>query len=319
MFKPENLLRLPPPPLTRQHVLRSFIASLVGPVEGERQYGNGRNTQFSGRSWRMGAIQVFLKAFVLLILALFLILGCDKSTGPSTKGTIRIYMTDAPTSFEAVVIVVQSVEIHKAGYDDASGWVTVDSRTRSFDLLRLRNGASAVLGEATLDAGHYTQVRLLLGDGNYVTISGVNAQLTVPSSIQTGIKLNHQFEIQADALYELTLDFDASKSITVSGTGTFVLSPVIRIEANETSGTISGTVVPVAARAAVSTTVGSDTVKAFADTTNGYFKLTALPGGASYTLKIAPSTTAYRDTTIAGVAVKAQQNTDIGTVTLSIR
>ncbi len=319
MFRPENLLRLPPPPLTRQHVLRSFIVSLVGRVEGERQYGNGRNTQFFRNSWRRGAMQTILKLFVLLVVALFLILGCDKSTGPSTQGTIRMYMTDAPTSFEAVVIVVQSVEVHKAGYDDASGWVTVDSRVRSFDLLKLRNGASAVLGEAKLDAGHYTQIRLLLGDGNYVTISGVNAQLTVPSSIQTGIKLNHQFEIQADALYELTLDFDASKSISVSGTGTFFLSPVIRIQANETSGTISGTVLPVAARAAVFTTVGSDTVKAFADTTNGYFKLTALPGGASYNLKITPSLEAFRDTTIAGVDVRAGQNRDIGTVTLSIK
>ncbi len=259
------------------------------------------------------------KVILLLILAAFVILGCDKSTGPGNQGTIRMYMTDAPTSFEAVVIVVQSVEVHKAGYDDASGWVTVDSRTRSFDLLKLRNGASAVLGEAKLDAGHYTQIRLLLGDGNYVTISGVNAQLTVPSSMQTGIKLNHQFEIKADAVYELTLDFDAAKSINVSGTGSFSLSPVIRIQANETSGTISGTVLPIVARAKISTTAGSDTVQAFADTTNGYFKLTALPGGASYNLKIIPSTTAYRDTTIAGVAVRAQQNTDIGTVTLSVR
>jgi hypothetical protein len=258
-----------------------------------------------------------VKLISLLTLVGCLVLGCDKSTGPGNQGTLRMYMTDAPSAYDAVVVVVQSVEVHKAGSDDASGWVTVNSSPQSYDLLKLRNGASAILGETKLDAGLYTQIRLLLGSGNYVTISGTNFPLSVSSGAQTGIKLNHQFEIKADAIYELTLDFDASKSISVTGTGTFMLSPVIRVEANETSGSISGTVLPVAAHATISTMVGSDTVKAFADTTSGYFKLTALPGGASYTLKVISGSSAYRDTTIAGVQVQAQQNTNIGTVTLS--
>lgn len=255
----------------------------------------------------------------MLILTGIFVVGCDKSTEPGTLGTLRMYITDSPATYDSVVVVVRAVEVHKVGNDESSGWVTVDSRTRSFNLLALRNGASVILGETKLDAGHYTQIRLVLGDGSYVTVAGLKIPLQVPSGMQTGIKLNHEFDINSDALYELTLDFDASRSIHVTGSGTFLLSPVIRIQANQTSGSISGIVVPTQAHASIVTTADGDTVQTVADSTTGFFRLAPLPAGASYSVRIVSGNTLYRDTTLSGVLVTTGQNTDLGIITLSPR
>lgn len=262
----------------------------------------------------------------LVVLISLLLIGCSKDNpilvqsdygNQSNQGRLRLYITDAPTLLDAVNIVVTRVEVHRAGYDSTSGWVTIDSTTRTHNLLLLTNGASALLGEGSLDAGRYTQIRLIIGEGSTVVVGGISLQLKIPSGMQTGLKLVHQFEIQANTLYELMLDFDASRSIHKDGPGTYILQPVIRVQALQTSGSISGTVNPVSARASISTTVGADTVTSFADTTSGFFKLTPLPAGSPYTLRIVPSDTTYRDSVLTGISVVAKQNTDVGIIVLS--
>ncbi len=261
----------------------------------------------------------------MLMLGLLLFAGCTREDSilvqneTANQGRIRIYLTDSPALFDAVNIVVTRVEVHRAGADSTSGWITIDSTTRTYNLLALTNGASAVLGDGTLEVGKYTQIRLIIGEGSTVDIGGVLFQLKIPGGMQTGIKLVHQFEIQPDALYELMLDFDASRSIHKDGPGTYILRPVIRAEPVQTSGSISGTVLPVAAHAWIWTMVGSDTVAAYADTTSGYFKIIPLPGAASYNLHFSPGDTTYRDSVLTGVVVVARQNTHIGTMTLQLK
>jgi len=261
----------------------------------------------------------------MLVSGLLLLAGCAREdsilvqNGTGNQGRIRIYLTDSPALFDAVNIVVTKVEVHKAGADSVAGWVTIDSTTRTYNLLALTNGASALLGDGTLEVGKYTQIRLIIGAGSTVEIGGVSFQLAIPSGMQTGLKLTHQFEIQEGALYELMLDFDASRSIHKDGPGTYILRPVIRVEPVQTSGSISGTVLPVAAHAWIWTTVGSDTVATYADTTSGYFKIVPLPGGVSYNLHLSPRDTTYRDSVLTGVVVVARQNTQVGTITLQLK
>ena len=71
--------------------------------------------------------------------------------------------------------------------------------------MQLANGATALLGEAGLAPGHYTQIRLLLIDSCQVVAEGESYPLYIPSGSESGIKLNHQFEIEAGKLYELLL------------------------------------------------------------------------------------------------------------------
>ncbi len=249
--------------------------------------------------------------------AILVVMGCssNNSTGPnSAQGELRMTLIDSPGSFDHVYIQVDRVDVHKAGADSSSGWITVNSTPRMFDLLALTNGANALLGDVVLDSGQYTQIRLAIGDSSNVVVAGVPYPLNVSSA--TGLKLNHEFNIVGGQLYLLTLDFNAESSIIVTGLNQYKLVPVIRVVATSVSGSISGTISPVIARPTVTTVVGADTISTAADTTTGFFKLMGLPAG-SFSVSITPSDTLYRDTTITSVAVTAQQNTDLGTITLT--
>jgi hypothetical protein len=179
------------------------------------------------------------------------------------------------------------------------------------------DGQHAVLADSTLPTGHYTQVRLILGARNTVMVDGVLHDLRIPSSMNTGLKLNHPFTINDGALYEFTLDFDADRSIHMTGNGQYMMRPVIRMVVNHISGSLHGMVLPVSARAMVWTTAGDDTVTAWADTLSGNFSFVMLQTG-SYDLHIGATMGAYRDTVLVGQMVMAGQMADVGTITLEM-
>ena len=81
------------------------------------------------------------------------------------------------------------------------------------DLLTLSNGATLMLGKTELAAGKHTQVRLEI-EFAVVVIDGKIIPLTIMSS---EIKLIHLFTVEADAVTELVIDFDADRSIHVIG------------------------------------------------------------------------------------------------------
>lgn len=93
-------------------------------------------------------------------------------------------------------------------------------------------------------------------------------------------------------VYELFLDFDAERSIVLTGTGQYRMSPVIRCQSKVVSGDITGTVLPADAEASIWTVTGSDT------------------------LTIETSNAAYLGTTVPGVVVTKGQTTNVGTITL---
>lgn len=242
--------------------------------------------------------------------------GCsENSNEPSGNGSIKMYLVDAPAMFDAVNIVVTRVEVHMAGSADNEGWVVVNNEARTFDLLELRNGANAILGNAELSAGKYTQVRLILGEGCNVIVGGVAFNLDIASGSTTGIKLNHPFEIEANATYELTLDFDAGKSIHLTGSGKYKMNAVIRIIANKNSGSVAGRILPIEANPMVWTVTGSDTISTYIDD-SGFFKLIPLPEDI-YDIHIESNNVVYKDSTITNVNVSANAETVLETIMLS--
>lgn len=250
----------------------------------------------------------------LATVTVLVVSGCSDPTSNQT-GTLSVRLVDAPAAYQQVNIVVIRVDVHASGMESTGGWFTINDVPATYDLLTLRNGASAVLGTEELPVGHYTQIRLIIGDGSTVRINDTIYPLEIPSGMQTGIKLNHPFEILPDQEYELVLDFDADRSIHVTGNGDHVLSPVIRVQAVVLAGSISGTVLPVSARSTISAILAADTVRASADTVTGAFTIMALPAGM-YSVVISPGDTLLADTTIGAVPVVAQQDTDLGTITL---
>jgi hypothetical protein len=247
---------------------------------------------------------------------LLLLASCSNVNAPA-GGTLRVNLADGPGDFDAVNIVIESVAVHAAGADSGSGWREVLSAPGTYDLLQLRNGVSVVLVDRQLPPGDYTQMRLVLGDGCNVVVGGVTHPLTVPSGAQSGLKLNHPFTISNDGIYDVTLDFDAGRSIHMTGGGRYMLRPVIRAMAAMISGSLHGVVLPVEARATVTAASVTDTLTALADTLTGAFCIPVIREG-TYNLSFAPTAGAFRDTTLVGVPVVRLQDTVVDTMRLSL-
>ena len=252
--------------------------------------------------------------FVALLTAISVAAGCgSKSPTKSSTGTVRVSMTDAPADFDSVILVVREVSVHREG-PDGSGWTSFTPDSSRYDLLQLRNGVFAGLGEALVDAGHYTQVRLLLDPGSYVVENGVRRDIVIPSGMQSGYKLVGEFDVPAGGTVDLGLDFDAARSFHETGSGKLMLQPTCKVFVMETTGAISGAVTPVDPASVVYAISGPDTVGSAITDAAGLFKLSLLLPG-SYSVAIdAPA--AFRDSTIAGVAVTVGQTTSLGTINL---
>ena len=260
-----------------------------------------------------------LSLFLFVAILSLFIWSCSDSTSPEeTQGQILIKMVDSPADYDQVNIAVSRVEVHKANSDSSSGWLVINNTPAVYDLLTLRNGASTVLGNKMLDAGHYSQIRLIIGTGSNIVVDGNAYNLTIPSGMQSGVKLNHAFDIEAGNIYELMLDFDADHSIVKTGSNEYKLKPVIRLVPTIISGTISGTINPITSFATVSAIKGLDTVSTYADLATGSFKLMALLEG-TYNINVIPTNVLYNDTTIVNVNVIAKQNTDLSTINLQVK
>lgn len=97
-----------------------------------------------------------------------------------------------------------------------------------FDLLTLQNGKTADLGIATLPSGKYGQIRIKL-DAAEIVVKGETVPLTVPSGMQSGLKIVGGFEVVSGEQTAITVDFDAGLSVKyVKGAG-WKMKPVIRL------------------------------------------------------------------------------------------
>jgi hypothetical protein len=165
---------------------------------------------------------------------------------------LSVSLTDAPScGFDAVNVTVTKVRVNQSATasDTDSGWTDVTlSPGKKINLLNLTNGVLEALGQTSLAAGHYSQVRLVLdpntGSGspaNSVVVSGSTAEVSLdtPSAVQSGIKMNADFTVAAGQRYDLVLDFDACKSIVTKGNGKYALKPVVKVIPTALNG-ISG-------------------------------------------------------------------------------
>ena len=210
----------------------------------------------------------------------------------STMGTLAVSITDAPAcGFDAVNVTVNKVRVHQSGTasDTDGGWTDITlSPAKKINLLNLTNGVLESLGQTTLSAGHYSQLRLVLdantgtGLANSVIASGSTTETTLvtPSATQSGIKLVNEFDVVAGQKVDLVLDFNACKSVVTTGSGKYMLKPVIKVIPTAVNG-ISGFVNPalVASHVSVSAQQNGVIVSSTVPTSTGEFSLARLAPG----------------------------------------
>ena len=187
------------------------------------------------------------------IVVLPLWVGCGG--GGAGSSTMNLSIADGPIeSASNVVIQFTGVELQPRGGGSA---VTFNfSSPKQLDLLTLQNGnAATLLSGASVPAGNYDWIRLLLSvgsngavAGSYIEINGAQYPIIVPSGEQTGLKLVQGFTMTANQVANFTIDFVLEQAVAappgqmVGGVQAYLLRPAMRLIDNVQAGEISGTV-----------------------------------------------------------------------------
>ncbi len=232
------------------------------------------------------------------------------------KGTLKIYLTDAPGDYREVNINISRIEGHIAGDgeegEDKGSWEVLKewSGGLEVDLIKLED-VSILLASLELEPNKYTQLRIFLNGDASLVLEGeegpdgptVTVPLEIPSSVNTGIKLNRPFEIIAGMITKLTIDFDAEKSVVKTGNGKYKMKPVISLSSETYSigevpggvGSVSGSVSYYESANLALLGIGGANIELtggayiFANTTTtsgeGEFSLINVPAG-TYTLNV---------------------------------
>ncbi len=259
--------------------------------------------------------------WLVAILLLTFTGACKKDTD-GTMGTqtshVTVKMIDGPGDYEAVWIDVKDVMVSSS--DSDGGWVSLAGiRPGIYNLLELTNGIDTVLADGLVPSGRINQIRLVLGTNNSVVIDGQTYVLETPSAQQSGLKLNFHTELVANASYVFTLDFDAGKSIVLTGGGKYQLKPVIKVFVESEKGSISGELNP-SMVAYVTTSVNleendDDDVSTYSDI-SGKFLLQGLESGTYDVRIISPAGSGFGEKVIENVIVVEGQVTSLGVVDL---
>lgn len=198
-----------------------------------------------------------MKKFLLLFIAAAIMVSCGKT---EDDARVVVRLTDSPGDYEKVNIDLTGVQVHRETGNMESGWISLDVNAGVYDLLTLTDGVETVIADSRIPAGEISQLRLVLGNNNSVVVDGEEFHLKTPSAMQSGLKLQVHETLLEGVTYSLLLDFDAAKSIVITGNQQYILKPVIKTVTEARSGAVQGTVLPAELNVAIFAMNGEDTV-----------------------------------------------------------
>jgi hypothetical protein len=262
------------------------------------------------------------RALILLIAGLSLVYfttlftSCTNYDDDVAKTAFfKVILTDAPGNYEEVNIEVKEIAIN-TGTEQSEWKILTLKETKTYNLLELTGGTSALLSEFHLEEGRLEQIRLILGEEVTIKVDGQLHRLKVPSGSKSGLKINVHADVEAGIEYKLILDFDVAKSIIEKGNGAYGLKPTIRASIESESGAITGLISPKEIKAIAFAIQGSDTIASAYSDTDGQFLLRALPVG-SYSVNINPLDDTKNEVNLSDVLVSLGKVKNIGTITFT--
>jgi hypothetical protein len=224
------------------------------------------------------------------------------NTGTSLQMShVSVRLTDAPgPAIASAVVWVSRVEL----VGGSGGPFVITQTGGQFDLLDFQNGVTTLLGDGSIPAGDYEQLRLIVDSARITLVSdtfsdgSMTKALKVPSGSQSGLKVNFGGPVHiAPPQTALVVDFDVSRSFVFQGTSGGPISvsfkPVLHGSVADVAGSISGTSSPASANGVLFAINGTDTVAtAAADANNGAYTLLFLPP-ATYTVADSSTVTGH--------------------------
>jgi len=169
-----------------------------------------------------------------LLVVTYLAFGCnDQSLDAGRTGQVETMITSVPVSSSpfvpetdqvlaaAQVTVVRAYLIPAGGLTAEAVEIFSLDAGKTFDLFDLQNGLRAELSLATVPAGEYEQVRIVLsearvtlGDGYRFSDGGTTQVVDVPSGDQSGIKVvvRDNFVVPEGGMITLVLNVDLTRN-----------------------------------------------------------------------------------------------------------
>lgn len=202
-----------------------------------------------------------VKLLVSLTLSALLITACGGSGEETPLPSFSLSVSDAPVDdLSEVVVCFNQIELKGNSQDivftvgNESGMIAANdlcldnsgdviSNTVGLDLLQYTGSDSITLVDGiSIEAGNYTQLRLIMSDGSY----GIDAQTTAKISVSVPsneLKLDG-FTATLGGTVDFTLEFDLNKGMTnpVGQAGYFLKPRGVRLVNNNEAGHIDGTV-----------------------------------------------------------------------------
>ena len=211
------------------------------------------------QTMKTGILVVAIAAALAMIVSL--VGSCATPETAQATGTLQIMVTDAPPEQEvtSIMVTVESVEVHKAAAeqereeeqeqeqgqeqnqeqeqeqqqsannstDEEAGWLPLDilSGNETFDLLQIQ-GIEEVLAIGELEPGKYTQIRMTISNVQIRLGEGDLQDVILPSG---KLKFVRPFDIVEGQTTALLFDFDAEKSVNVTGSGQIIVKPVVKL------------------------------------------------------------------------------------------
>lgn len=160
---------------------------------------------------------------LVLAAALTALLGCQ-AAGPAYS-RVRLHLTDAPApNIESAVVYISRAYLVPG---DSGNGVDVSTTAQSYDLLTLQNGVTTLIGDATVPAARYAQLRLVVDSARLTLAAGSTfddgsntALLTVPSGARTGIKVSFPGTLDLTQNADVVVDFDVAQNFVFNGPST---------------------------------------------------------------------------------------------------
>ncbi len=160
----------------------------------------------------------------LLVVALAAGLGACHGAGEPQMSRVTAWLTDAPGTdmIESAQVTISTVYLVGS---DGTARDTLSTNAGVFDLLDLQNGLKAFLGTATIAAGDYEQLRLVVTGATIALKTGftfsdgtATHDLKVPSGPQSGIKVNFGGPVHiAPPTTTVTIDFPIDENFVFTG------------------------------------------------------------------------------------------------------
>jgi len=266
----------------------------------------------------------------IAFIALVFLQGCsddktDDINNSNPTSRVQFILVDDPGDY--LEVNVEIIDIQYKAESTGESWISLTPESGypiNVDLTELVSGNSLLLADQLIPSGLLTQVRLVLSENNTLLIEGEDdlIHLTTPSAQQSGLKLHLNEELEPGFSYTFILDWVVQESIVEAGnSGMYILKPVINVNTEVNSGSISGSVIEMIDD--VETAIENVIVEVYTTTdelvtdsltdVNGDFLIQGLEAGI-YLLKI--SRDGYIDYVSIEISVTPGNITDTGIIEL---